>query len=77
MLQQRRWIDTVAVDSTLGHQAALLAAEYRLRGADAVYVALAAARSQPLITLDQEMVQRGPAAVLRLTPSEWLQNEAV
>lgn len=76
LMQQRRWIDAIAVDGTLGRQAALLAAEHRLRGADAVYVALAAARGQPLVTLDQEMLERGPAAVPRLTPSDWLQGAA-
>lgn len=76
LLQQRRWIDGVSIDGTLGRQAVLLAAEHRLRGADAVYVALAAARGQPLITLDQEMLQRGPATVRRLTPHEWLQSES-
>jgi hypothetical protein len=30
----------------------------------------------PLVTLDQEMLQRGPADVTRLTPHDWLQGEA-
>jgi predicted nucleic acid-binding protein len=76
LLQQRRWIDAIAIDRTLGEQAAQMAAQYKLRGADAVYLALAAARSLPLITLDQEMLQRGPASVPRLTPSDWLQGQA-
>lgn len=76
LLQQRRWIDAVAIDGTVGRQAALLAAEHMLRGADAVYVALAAVRGQPLVTLDQEMIERGPAAVPRLTPNDWLQARA-
>jgi predicted nucleic acid-binding protein len=76
LLQRRRWIDAVAIDSGLGRHAALLAAEHELRGADAVYVALAAARGLPLITLDQEMLQRGPAAVPSLMPRDWLQEQA-
>lgn len=76
LLQQGRWIDAVPIDGPLGRQAPLLAAQYMLRGADAVYVALAAARGLPLVTLDQEMLQRGPADVTRLTPHDWLQGEA-
>jgi predicted nucleic acid-binding protein len=46
----------------------------RLRGADAVYVALAAMRHLPLITLDAEVLERTPASVECLTPAEWLQR---
>jgi predicted nucleic acid-binding protein len=34
----------------------------RLRAYDAVYVALALSRRQPLLTLDAEVVERGTAA---------------
>jgi predicted nucleic acid-binding protein len=75
LLQERRWIEAVAIDSALGRAAATLASEHKLRGADAVYVALAAATGLPLITLDAEMLERRPPGVASLTPAEWLQRE--
>ena len=48
---------------------------WRLRGADAVYVALALQRDGVLITLDLEMLQRVPIAVTAHMPGDWL-NEA-
>jgi len=51
-----------------------LAAKLRLRGADAVYVALAATCREPLITLDAEMLERGRGVVEAFTPEQWLQT---
>lgn len=48
----------VALDSQLLDQATAVARRARLRGYDAVYVALAMIRSQPLATLDRELVDR-------------------
>jgi predicted nucleic acid-binding protein len=47
------------VDHPLGLEAAQLAAQLHLRGADAVYVALARRLNIPLATWDQELLQRG------------------
>jgi predicted nucleic acid-binding protein len=68
----RRWPRTriVAVDDQLGARAARLAAEQRLRGCDAVYVALAQTLGAPLVTLDQEQRDRAPSSVIALTPGE-------
>lgn len=44
----------------------------RLRGADAVYVAVAQEYSTTLITWDQELLTRGAAAVTVMTPANWL-----
>lgn len=44
----------------------------RLRGADAVYVALALELGTTLITWDGEMLMRGAQAVPTLTPTDWL-----
>jgi predicted nucleic acid-binding protein len=48
------------------------AATLKLRGADAVYVALAAALREPLITLDTEMLERARDVVDAMTPERWL-----
>lgn len=53
----------VSVDAEVGRRAAEMAAIYRLRGADAIYVAVAYLLALPLATLDGEMRERGAAAV--------------
>jgi predicted nucleic acid-binding protein len=53
----------VEMDRRLAERAALLAANHRLRGADALYVAAAAKLAMPLVTLDIEMASRAAAAV--------------
>lgn len=58
----------VDLDTMLGKDAARLAAELHLRGADAVYVALAAQRNLPLITWDQEMLSRASNLIGIRTP---------
>jgi len=56
----------VPVDMDLAREAASLAISQRLRGADAIYAALAEHLDQPLVTLDREMHNRigGRIAVL-------------
>ena len=50
----------------------LIGTAYRLRGADAVYIALAVEFGATVITWDAEMLTRGAGAVSVLTPSDWL-----
>ena len=52
-------LELVPVDDALANLTAHLAPDLRLRGADAVYVALAAMRDLPLITWDREQLERG------------------
>jgi predicted nucleic acid-binding protein len=54
----------VGIDHELGFQIARLAAELRLRGADAAYVAVAAALNIPLVSWDSEQLDRA-ATVIR------------
>jgi predicted nucleic acid-binding protein len=54
--------------------AATSAAQQRLRGADAVYVALAAQRTLTLVTLDREMLERTKEIVASTTPTAWLKQ---
>jgi predicted nucleic acid-binding protein len=59
-------------DDELADQACAIAGRCRLRGADAVYVALAAQLRVPLVSLDQEILERAARIVSALTPADWL-----
>ena len=54
-------------DDDLAEAAGAIAATHRLRGADAVYVALAAHLDVPLVTWDREQIERTTGAVSALT----------
>ncbi|MCH7608516.1 MAG: type II toxin-antitoxin system VapC family toxin [Chloroflexi bacterium] len=58
----------VEVDSELAEASARIAAECRMKGADALYVALAAMRGVPLVTWDREQIERGRVAATVVTP---------
>lgn len=64
----------VPLDIPLARRAAQIARDYRVRGADSIYVAVAEALSATLITWDAELLARGPAAVPRVTPAQWLEQ---
>ena len=60
----------LAVDSKeLADLSAQIAAELRLRGADAVYVAVAVQRGLPLITFDDQQRNRASQRVRTATPA--------
>lgn len=58
----------VPADRALFMEAAALAADLRLRGADSVYVAVARRLGLPLVTWDQEVSQRAAAVITVLHP---------
>jgi len=58
----------------LARATARLAASHRLRGADAVYLAVADLTKATLVSWDREMLERGAGAVETLDPSEWLKR---
>jgi predicted nucleic acid-binding protein len=62
----------VPVDEVLAQQAADVAAQYRLRGSDAVYAAVALRFGSTMVTLDREQRERVVAVVNARTPSEAL-----
>jgi predicted nucleic acid-binding protein len=62
----------VPLDEVLAQQAVDVAAQYRLRGSDAVYVAVALRFGSALITLDQEQRDRTAGAVTARYPAEAL-----
>jgi len=60
----------VTTDRELGTLAARLAAQQRLRGADAMYVAVAYRLQIPLVSWDQEQLARAPDLVPATTPAQ-------
>ena len=65
-------IEIVDLTTDRARRAADIAILCRLRGADAVYAAVAQAYGTTLITWDGELLTRGIAAVPTMTPSDWL-----
>ena len=67
----------IAVDLTQADLATEIAAKQRIRGCDAVYVALAYAKQAVLITLDHQQRERTPSSIPARTPAqafaEWFQ----
>lgn len=61
-------IELFPVTMTMAEQAAEIAAEHRIRGCDAVYVALADQLSDTLVTLDRQQLERGAALVTVRAP---------
>ncbi len=62
----------VPLDDTLAYQAVEMAARYRLRSSDAVYVAVALRFGSTLVTLDRDQQERVSDAIAAYYPSEVL-----
>jgi predicted nucleic acid-binding protein len=62
----------VALDSSMSLQAADLAAKHHLRGADAVYAAVALSHKCDLVSLDHEHLTRLTTVLNAITPSDAL-----
>ena len=58
----------VAVDARLARRAIITATQSQLRGADALYVTVAAQYGTHLVTLDGEQLRRAPAVVHACKP---------
>lgn len=63
-------VTVVPLTPAMARQAAELAAMHRLRGADAVYVAVARRYGTTLVSRDEEQRSRGSAVVACQTPEE-------
>jgi predicted nucleic acid-binding protein len=61
-------IELIQITMAIAERAAEIAAEHRIRGCDAVYVALADQLSDTLVTLDRQQLDRGAAIVTVRTP---------
>jgi predicted nucleic acid-binding protein len=72
VMVERLRVRIVPIASDLALSAAHIAAQFRLRGADAVYVALARRMGMPLVTWDEEQKTRSGAVVTVLTPGEMM-----
>jgi predicted nucleic acid-binding protein len=69
-LRRSKAIELVPVTTTMASRAAAIAADYRIRGCDAVYVALAEQMDDYLATLDQQQLERGAEVVTTRKPEE-------
>jgi predicted nucleic acid-binding protein len=58
----------------LADLASKLAAEYKLRGCDAIYVAVASSFNAKLISLDEQQRERATECIETETPQEELKN---
>jgi len=56
-------IELTPVTKALAGRAAAIAVDHRVRGCDAIYVALAEQRGDQLVTLDRQQLERGSAVV--------------
>ncbi|MBI5791090.1 MAG: type II toxin-antitoxin system VapC family toxin [Rhodocyclales bacterium] len=74
IIRALRLIESIPMDQSLAYEATQVAGSIRLRGADAVYVALAVMRREPLISLDSEMLERASGVADVFTPEQWLQK---
>ena len=61
-------VELVPVTLSLGERAGLIAADHRIRGCDAVYIALALQSGDCLVTLDQQQLERGASVVTTREP---------
>jgi predicted nucleic acid-binding protein len=71
-LQKLSQITFIPLDHEITQQALEVAANYQLRGADAIYVAVALRYSTTLISLDKEHLTRVTGIVPTLTPAQAL-----
>lgn len=72
-VQQIRQVPTlqiIDIDNSLGDYAAQVASDLRLRGADATYVAVADRFDIPLVTWDQELLDRAGAVISVQMPEQ-------
>jgi predicted nucleic acid-binding protein len=61
-------IELIPITMVMAEQAAQTAAQRRIRGCDAVYIALAVQLNDTLVTLDRQQLERGAALVTVRAP---------
>ena len=62
------YLTLVTLDERFARRAIVTATQHQLRGADALYVSVAAQYGAHLVTLDGEQLRRAPAAVRACKP---------
>jgi predicted nucleic acid-binding protein len=73
MIQNLGFVRLVPVDAGLARLGAATASTLKLRGCDAIYVALAQRLGVPLITWDREQRERGGMVIQAMTPEQALE----
>lgn len=68
VFRESSFVGLLPVTRALAVRASEIAANQRIRGCDAVYVALADWLGAPLVTLDNQQLERGRAVVSTLRP---------
>jgi predicted nucleic acid-binding protein len=68
LLRGRHLLELFPVTEALAALAAQIAAEQKIRGCDAIYVALASQLEMELVTQDGQQLERGAAVVATRTP---------
>ena len=68
LLRGRHLLELFPVTEALAARAAEIAAEQKIRGCDALYVALARQLDMELVTQDGQQLERGAAVVVTRTP---------
>jgi predicted nucleic acid-binding protein len=68
-------LNLIPLSLPLARRAAQIATAQQLRGADAVYVAVAEEFNAFLVAWDAEMLARGAAVISTTTPQVWLDNQ--
>ncbi len=66
----RNVVELVPVAIPMAERAADIAIDHRIRGADALYVALAEHRRDELVTLDRQQLERGAAVIPTRRPGD-------
>ncbi len=64
----------VPIDRELADHASQLAAEYKLRGCDAIYVAVGSLFRAKLISLDKQQIERAAECIETAKPQEEVKN---
>ncbi len=73
-LRAQGWLSIHPLTESQCEAAAAIAAQQFLRGADAMYAALARQLGTALVTWDNESLERAAAVVPSLTPADWLRQ---
>lgn len=63
-------VELIPISTHLAGRAAVIAAEHRIRGCDAVYVALAEQMKEALVSLDRQQLERASPVATALRPGE-------
>ena len=68
LLRAKHLVDLFPVPEALAARAAEISAEQKIRGCDAIYLALAEQLAMELVTLDRQQLERGAEVVVTRNP---------